>query len=306
MNTARACTTTTPTTALRTKRTLRLPARPRGASGREARPALSFPVAGMSLIELEKALAERRVTLLLQPQIDLATGSTSGVETLARIVGPGGELIGPAEFVPLAERSGLIRPLGRELFRLACEAARELAAAGHPDLRVAINLSVVQISDPEEVGILLAILAASGATPSQLEIELTESAAIQNFAVVHDQLQRFRALGLSVAIDDFGTGFCSLTYLLELDVDRLKIDRLFIQAIDRGDRSNLADTVITLGKKLSLDVVAEGVETESEARWLRRHHCPAAQGFLFSRPVPLAELLASLPAGPAHDAAPAH
>lgn len=246
---------------------------------------------GLRLADLERALAEDRVTVVLQPQIDLATGEILGVETLARLIGEDGAMIAPAAFVPLAERTGFIRPLGRRLFALSCEVARELAETGHADWRVAINLSALQLADPAEVSALLDILALSRVDPLRIEVELTESAAIRDFAVVHRQLQRFRALGITVAIDDFGTGFSSLSYLLELEVDRLKIDRLFVAAIDRGDRSGLADSLIQLGRNLSLDVIAEGVETAEEASWLRRHHCPSAQGYLFGRPLPLAELL---------------
>lgn len=250
----------------------------------------------LRLPDLERALAEDRFSILLQPQVDLEGGAIVAVEALARLQGEHGELISPAEFVPLAERTGFIRPLGRRLFALSCEAAGRLAAAGHGDCRVAINLSAVQVADPAEMGALLEILAASGVDPRRIEVELTESAAVRSFTVVHRQLQRFRALGATVAIDDFGTGFASLSYLLELEVDRLKIDRLFIAALGRGHRSGLAETVIHLGRKLSLDVIAEGVETEEEASWLRRHHCPSAQGFLFSRPVTLERLLADWPA----------
>lgn len=257
------------------------------------RPRAGMP-AGLSAAGLEKALAEHRVTIFVQPQVDLATGALVGVEALARIWGEDGRLIPPAEFIPPAERTGLMRPLGRRLFMLACEAARRLEAAGHGDLRVAINLSAKQLADPAEVGVLLGILAESGVRPGQLEVELTETCAITSFEVVHHQLQRFRQLGISVAIDDFGTGFSSLAYLLQLEVDRLKIDRLFIAALDQGGRSSLADTMIELGRKMSLDVVAEGVETEAQASWLRQHRCPSAQGFLFARPIPLDRLLAQL------------
>lgn len=245
----------------------------------------------LRLADLERALAQDRVAIVLQPQVDLVTGGIVGVETLARLVDPSGALVSPAEFVPLAERTFFIRPLGRRLFALSCAAANRLAEAGHEDWRVAINLSAVQIADPAEVSALLAILAESGVDPRRIEVELTESAAIRSFAKVHGQLQRFRALGATVAIDDFGTGFCSLTYLLELEVDRLKIDRLFIAALGRGSRSGLAETVIELGRKLSLEVIAEGVETEAEANWLRGHLCPSAQGYYFSRPLALEQLI---------------
>ena len=267
----------------------------RATDGRKIR-LLRRQAAGLSAAGLEKALAEDRVTIVVQPQIDLATGALVGVETLARIRGEDGRLIQPCEFIPLAERTGLMRPLGRRLFALACGAACRLEAAGHGDLRVAVNLSARQLADPAEIDVLLGILETSGARPRQLEVELTESAMIQSFAVVRHQLQRFRQLGASVAIDDFGTGFSSLAYLLELEVDRLKIDRLFIAALDQGGRSSLADSMIELGRKMSLDVIAEGVETEAQANWLRQHHCPGAQGFLFARPIPLDLLLAELPA----------
>jgi EAL domain-containing protein (putative c-di-GMP-specific phosphodiesterase class I) len=273
-----------------------LPGGSRAVTSRKIRLPRAGASAGLSAAGLEKALAEDRVKIVVQPQVDLATGSLVGVETLARIEGEDGRLIPPGEFIPLAEKTGLMRPLGRRLFALGCAAARRLEKAGRGDLRVAINLSAKQLADPAEVGVLLGILAESAARPGQLEVELTESCAIQSFPLVHQQLQRFRQLGVSVAIDDFGTGFSSLAYLLELEVDRLKIDRMFIAALDQGGRSSLADSMIELGRKLSLDVIAEGVETEAQASWLRQHHCPSAQGFLFARPIPLDLLLAKLPA----------
>ncbi len=135
--------------------------------------------AGFSAADLELALVQHRVTILVQPQVDLSTGELAGVETLARVIGADGRLVPPAEFIPLAERTGLIRPLGRRIFALACDAACQLAAAGRGDLRVAINLSPLQLADPAEVGILLGILAGSPVNPHQLEIEITETAAIR-------------------------------------------------------------------------------------------------------------------------------
>lgn len=283
------------------QRTLKFPVRKRGCPGEGQNPRTAEPT-GLSREAIAKALAEDRVRILVQPQVDLTSNEIRGIETLVRIETEDGRMIGPGQFIDVAEKSGQIRPLGRRIFELACNAACRLAAMGRNDLRVAINLSVVQLADPQEVDCLLEILRLSGAAPQQLEIELTESAAIRSFALVHAQLQRFRALGISIAIDDFGTGFCSLSYLLELDVDRIKIDRLFIAAIDRGRYANLADTVIHLGKSLALDVIAEGVETEAEARWLRRHHCPTAQGFLFYEPLPLDALFSVLEPGESPEA----
>lgn len=258
----------------------------------DVRPGGAF-VAGLGIADLVKALDEDRVSIVLQPQVELATGETIGFETLARVVGEDGELISPARFLPLAERTGLIRPLGRRLFALSCAAAASLETVGRSDLRVAINVSPIQAGDELEVGVLLDILRGSGVDPRRIEIELTESARIADFRRVGQQLQRFRALGVSVAIDDFGTGYCSLAWLLELPVDRIKIDRRFVQALGQG-KTKLASAVIDLGQRLELDVVAEGVETEAEARWLRNHQCPSAQGFLYARPMPLDGILARL------------
>lgn len=249
---------------------------------------------GLGLAALEKAIADDRVSIVVQPQFDLVTGALLGVETLARLTDENGVEVLPAEFIPLAERTGLYRPLGRRLFHIACKAACQLAAIGRADVRVAINLSARQLSDPAEIDVLLGILASSGASPCQLEVELTESAAIKSFAVVHSQLQRFRALGATVAIDDFGTGFASLEYLLELDVDRLKIDRLFIAALGNGLRGALTDAMIKLCHTLSLDVIAEGVETEFQAAWLRQHDCRSAQGFLLAKPLSFESFMAGL------------
>lgn len=259
----------------------------------EGHPLLPAP-GRLSIEDLQRALDEDRVTLLLQPQFDLQSGGICGVETLARMRSESGELISPAHFLPLAESTGFIRPLGRRLFQLACQAAKTLADEGWSDLRVAINLSAIQLANAKEIGDLLELLRQSEVLPTQIEIELTESAPVECFACVHRQLQRFRALGATVALDDFGTGFNSLSYLLELDIDRLKIDRKFISAIDHNKRSKLTATLIELGRKLALDVIAEGVETEAEANWLRLNHCPSVQGFYFSRPLTLGTVLAKL------------
>ncbi|WP_051460236.1 bifunctional diguanylate cyclase/phosphodiesterase [Pseudogulbenkiania sp. MAI-1] len=259
--------------------------------------------------DLEKAAAESfrllertrqavegdRLYVEFQPQIDLRSGTVHGVEALARLYDEHGAPLSPDAVIPLTETTGLILEMGERIFAQSCQAAKALAMAGFAMLKVAVNLSVVQLVRPEQMERVLARLASTGIEPEQLEIEVTESVAMLNFDAVRAQLQRFQFLGLSVAIDDFGTGFSSLAYLSQLPADRLKIDRRFVGELGRGEEAEaIADMVIKLAIRLGKTVVAEGVETGQQARWLHAHGCHYAQGYHYARPMPLAALLAWL------------
>lgn len=242
---------------------------------------------------LREALARDEMGIELQPQIDLATGTVIGVEALARWQRADGTRVAPDAFIPLAETTGLIVPLGEHFIELACVAAARLAAAGHGHIRVAVNVSAVQSARADLVASIERQLLASGAEARQMEIELTETVAMQNFGAVTDTLERLRARGLTVAIDDFGTGFSSLAYLRRLPADLIKIDRSFVQELGSGgeSRTEIAELIIRLAERLGLRVLAEGVETEAQAGWLRTHGCHYAQGWLYARAMPLDALL---------------
>jgi len=237
---------------------------------------------------LRAAIDEERIRIALQPQIDMSTGRVVGAEVLARWSTPDGQMVPPDVFIPVAEATGYIVPLGELVFRRACRAAQQLAAAGYPDLRLAVNVSALQFAQENLPQRLLHILDQEGGRPEQFEIEITESLAMHGFDYIHARLQALRGHGFGTAIDDFGTGFSSLAYLRRLQVERLKIDKAFVAEIGNvPDEVAIADIVIRLAGSMGMEVIAEGVETEAQAAWLRAHGCDMGQGWLYARPMPL-------------------
>lgn len=238
------------------------------------------------LNELRHALEQDEFELHYQPQVHAHDGSLSGHEALIRWRRPEEGLISPGEFIPLAEESGLISPLGQWTFRAALAQAARWKDQGRA-LRVAVNLSAVQLGDPtlpEQIGQLLE---ETGVEPALLELEVTESAVMEDLDTAMAILQRLRALGIQLALDDFGTGFSSLAYLKRLPVDRVKIDRAFVRALpdDTQDRA-FCEAIIRLSDSLGLYTLAEGVETPEQARVLAELGCHELQGFLYGRPAP--------------------
>lgn len=237
---------------------------------------------------LRTAIDEERIRIALQPQIEMSTGRVVGAEVLARWSTPDGQMVPPDVFIPVAEATGYIVPLGELVFRRACRAAQQLAAAGFPDLRIAVNVSALQFAQENLAERLLHILEQEGGRPEQFEIEITESLAMHGFDYIHARLQTLRSHGFYTAIDDFGTGFSSLAYLRRLQVQRLKIDKAFVAEIGNvPDEAAIADIVIRLAGSMGMEVVAEGVETDAQAAWLRAHGCDVGQGWLYARPMPL-------------------
>jgi diguanylate cyclase (GGDEF)-like protein/PAS domain S-box-containing protein len=235
---------------------------------------------------LRRALDQGEFSLHYQPQIDLATGALVGVEALLRWHDPErGEMVPPLEFLPLAEESALIDRIGAWVLRTACAQGRAWLDQGCP-LRVAVNLSVRQLR-PGLFGEVVQALEDAGLPPSLLELEITESMLMQDPVITGLLLNSLTAHGIEISIDDFGTGFSSLAYLKHLPVKRLKIDRAFINGLPT-DPSDVAITraVLALAHSMGLEVIAEGVETEVQARFLRENGCGVAQGFYFGRPVP--------------------
>jgi len=244
--------------------------------------------------ELRKAIGDGSLILHYQPQVDIRSGRVTSVEALVRWNHPERGLVPPVDFVPLAEGSGLIRPLTLEVLRQAvtqCAAWR----AGGLDLRVAVNLSARNLLDvglPEEVA---AILAEHGVPPACLELEVTESTLMSDPLRAGGVMQRLSDMGIALAIDDFGTGYSSLALLRQLPVDTLKIDRGFVMQMDaQDDDAMIVRSTIGLARSLGLRTVAEGVETESVLEDLRALGCDMLQGFHLSRPLPSAELEAWL------------
>ena len=230
---------------------------------------------------------------LYQPQIDLRTGQIVGVEALVRWEHPTLGLLTPADFVPLAEESDLVVEVDTWVMRHACAQAVQWDLDGLPPLRMAANLSGRNFSDDRIVGRVAMVLQESGLAPDRLELEITESLALRESEGALDIVRRVRDLGPRFAIDDFGTGYSALAQMQRFPVDRLKIDRTFVNQITSAQGvAPLVSAFIGIARALRLEVVAEGVETLEQQTFLRTHGCKEAQGFLYSRPVPPDEVVA--------------
>ena len=242
-------------------------------------------------LELESDLAhalERGEFLLhYQPKVDTLTGSITGTEALLRWKHPRRGLIPPMDFIPLAEETGLIIPIGEWVLATACARNKAWQDQGLPKLSIAVNLSVRQFEDPLLLPKLTRIIHASGLDPSSLELEMTESIVMAQGDSAVEVLGKLKSIGVQIAIDDFGTGYSSLAYLKRFPIDTLKVDRSFIRDIpaDSGDR-NITRAIISMAHSLKLKVVAEGVETAEQLRFLRVQCCDAVQGYFLYRPLP--------------------
>ncbi|HTC14250.1 MAG TPA: EAL domain-containing protein [Steroidobacteraceae bacterium] len=244
--------------------------------------------------DLRRALRASEFQLLYQPQASTTDGVIDSVEALIRWNHPRRGLLAAASFVPLAEESGLIIPIGEWVLREACRQASSWWHSGRP-LRVAVNLSVQQLRQSELAEIVHAALDASGLDPKFLEIELTETAVMQEAESSVRTLRRLSDLGVSVAVDDFGTGYSSLSYLRRLPLKRLKIDRSFVRDIlTCRDTSEIVRAILSLAASLDLRVIAEGVETAEQLAALERLGCEHFQGFFCSPPLAAAQLLAGI------------
>ncbi|QJD93001.1 EAL domain-containing protein [Duganella dendranthematis] len=240
---------------------------------------------------LRTAFGQNQLFVVYQPQIDLTTRRPVGAEALLRWQTPDGKFISPDRFIPIAEYSGLIIDLGEWVMRTACRELVDLRKAGHHDFMMSINVSQVQFRHPLFLDMLKRALEDTGAPPQNIELEITESMAMEEPDLLIKMLGQIKQTGVSIAIDDFGTGFSSLSYLQRLQIDRLKIDRAFVTEITGSARgSSIAEMVIQLGRNLGLAVIAEGVEDERQAQILQALGCPLAQGFLFARPMTAAAL----------------
>ena len=235
---------------------------------------------------LRTAFGQNQLFLVYQPQVDLATRRPMGAEALLRWQTPDGKFVSPDRFIPIAEYSGLIIDIGEWVMRTACHELVALRAAGHTEFTMSINVSQVQFRHPYFLDMLRRALADTGAPPEYVELEITESMAMEEPDMLIKMLSQIKQTGVTIAIDDFGTGFSSLSYLQRLQIDRLKIDRAFVTEITNSARgSSIAEMVVQLGRNLGLAVIAEGVEDERQAQILQNLGCPLGQGFLFARPM---------------------
>jgi len=237
--------------------------------------------------QLHHALDKEEFVLHYQPKVNLLTGELTGAEALIRWNDPRTGLIPPGQFIPILEETGLISEVGHWALRQAIKDYLRWRAAGLPAVRIAVNVSPLQLRNREFLDEIRQAIRIDAQAPAGLELEITESLIMEDIKHNTASLQAIRAMGVSVAIDDFGTGFSSLSYLAKLPVDTLKIDRSFVIDMSSGpDGLGLVSTIINLAHSLKLKVVAEGVETEEQSRLLRLLDCDEMQGFLISKPVP--------------------
>jgi diguanylate cyclase (GGDEF)-like protein/PAS domain S-box-containing protein len=235
---------------------------------------------------LRRALEQQEFHLYYQPKIDIATGCVTGMEALLRWIHPGMGMISPGKFIPLAEETGLIVPIGAWVLRTACAQIRAWQLQGLPTLRVAVNLSARQFAHDDLHASIVRALEETGLAPELLELEITESLTMENPEHAAALLKKLKALGVRLAIDDFGTGYSSLGYLKRFPIDTVKIDRSFIRDIPHDeDDVAITQAVIAMAHSLRLKVIAEGVETGEQLAFLRAHGCDEAQGYLFGAPM---------------------
>ena len=254
--------------------------------------------------ELHTAFVRGDFDLHYQPQLDLVRGKIIGYEALIRWRHPERGMIAPMEFIPIAEETGMILPIGEWVLRRACNDARHLPE----DCLVAVNISPVQFMTRDFVGTVREVIQSTGIKPERLELEVTETAMMQDRERAAVILKQLSDMGISVAVDDFGTGYSNLSYLIDFSFQKLKIDRSFVSRIDTDTSSGaVVSTIVGLSRALGVHTIAEGVETENQATMLRAAGCEAVQGFLFGRPAPLRiENGVSMPAYTAPRAASVH
>lgn len=236
-------------------------------------------------LELRQALERDEFQVYYQPKVNLLTGKIEGAEALVRWHHPERGSVSPADFIPLAEKTGFIVPLGEWILRTVCTQALVWQATGYPPIRIAVNLSGHQFNQPHLGRSIVEVLEETGLDPEYLELELTESALMQNPDFAIATLSELKSLGIQISIDDFGTGYSSLSYLSQLPFDILKIDRSFVCQLTDAKNEAITTAILQMARSLNLKVVAEGVETEAELDFFIGHQCDQIQGYWFSPPL---------------------
>ncbi|WP_431029935.1 EAL domain-containing protein [Lysinibacillus sp. LZ02] len=239
---------------------------------------------------LNEAISDNQFELHYQPQVCITSGKIIGVEALVRWIHPTKGFISPAKFIPIAEESGLIIKLGEWILRHACTTRKQWLDEGIDNIRIAVNISLKQFQQPDFIDKVLSILEETGLQGRYLELEITESIAMNNPEEVIKKLQALQHHAIYISIDDFGMGYSSLNYLKRLPIQQLKIDRAFVQDITEENDYAIVKSIITMAQSLGLDVVAEGVETTEQATILNQLNCPVAQGYLYYKPMPAREI----------------
>lgn len=240
---------------------------------------------------LRQDFSQDKLQLWYQPQIALDSNKVIGMEALLRWPTAQGGFISPAVFIPLAEYSGLIVEIGAWVIQQACQQIKFLQSHGLQNMRIAVNVSMPQFRNPLFVQSVIDCVERYQVNPALLELEITESVVMDEPKMVIEALNRLKSYGIKVAIDDFGIGFSSLSYLQQLPLDRIKVDRAFIRDLAAPNGTVIAETIINLGKKLGLSTIAEGIETIAQADAVRAMGCDEVQGFLYAKPMPTTELL---------------
>ncbi|WP_037572175.1 bifunctional diguanylate cyclase/phosphodiesterase [Spirochaeta cellobiosiphila] len=244
------------------------------------------------LHDLRQAILTEQVYLVYQPQACIGSDHVYSFEALIRWRKPNGDIIPPSQFIPLAEQSGLIIKLGEWILRQSLEDLNRIHDAGYPDMKMAVNVSAVQFKHPDFLDVLDKVIASTHIDPTCIELEITESVSLLAIDHVLSILKEIRNRGISIAIDDFGTGYSSLATIDRWPINRIKIDRSFIQKLNTDeDGTRIVDLVIPLGKKLSVKILAEGVETKDQLDRLNELECSEVQGFYLSKPLVLKDLL---------------
>ena len=240
--------------------------------------------------DLRKAVSEEQLVLYYQPQIDIATRNIFGVEALIRWRHPQRGLVPPVEFIPLAEERGLIVAISEWVLRTACAQAQAWHQSGLRKITVAVNMASPSFKQENLLQVVTDALEGSGLEAKYLELEVTESIMVHDMKTVLPTLKALKDIGIHLSIDDFGTGYSSLSYLQHFPIDALKIDQTFVSDIDENRGSAIVQAIIAMSASLNLTVIAEGVETESQAKFLLENGCHKMQGYLFSRPLPVDEM----------------
>ncbi|OQY18170.1 MAG: hypothetical protein B6I36_07570 [Desulfobacteraceae bacterium 4572_35.1] len=243
------------------------------------------------LLMLESALREavelNRLVVYYQPQVDMINNTVVGLEALVRWIHPEQGIISPADFIPLAEETGLIVPLGEWVLHQACVQGREWQRNGYPKLNISVNMSARQFGQKNIVDVVKNILEKTGFSAEYLDLEITESVLMNDVDGAIDTMSKLQQLGVRLSIDDFGTGFSSLAYLKRFPIDTLKIDQSFVRDIvSNSNDAAIATTIVDLARNMNLGVIAEGVEHEEQRDYLQSHGCRLGQGYLFSKPLP--------------------
>ena len=240
---------------------------------------------------LRRAVERGEIMVYYQPKVDMRTNQVLGVEALARWNSPQLGLVSPVEFIPVAEETGLILPIGEFVLRTACEEIQEVMRLGFGDLKVAVNLSARQFRDPDLIGKVRQVLEDTRLPSTLLELELTESMLVENKDDAIRALTSLKGLGIALSVDDFGTGYSSLAYLKRFPLDTLKIDRSFVFDLPHNqDDAAITKAIISLANSLDLKIIAEGIENTDHIAFFREHECIVGQGYYYSQPVPAEKL----------------